>query len=256
MFKKLQEAIEVFTPAMVPTALSAFGFTQEEYTKVRDLVIVARKTPPRIALIGETGVGKTTTINALFNQNEPVSHSRACTQHEKELTVEHGTLRVVDMPGLGEDIERDREHVALYMSELPTCDVILWVLKADNRAIASVQRNLGDLIDSKALDPRRLVIALNQVDMLQPGDWHPTYNIPSPEQEKTLAERIDDIQSRLGKVVKVDELKLVPYSALRNYRLADLLSAMKDAADRRVQWVLGDLASYRSFDEGISVGED
>ena len=34
--------------------------------------------PPSIAIVGEAGVGKSSTINALFNAGVPISHTRAC----------------------------------------------------------------------------------------------------------------------------------------------------------------------------------
>lgn len=86
MFKKLHDAIDQFTPAVIPAALDALGLTQDEYDALRGKLLAARDTPPRIALIGETGVGKSTTVNALFNKSVPVSHSRACTTHETDTT--------------------------------------------------------------------------------------------------------------------------------------------------------------------------
>jgi predicted GTPase len=67
--------------------------------------------PPRIAVIGETGVGKSTTLNVLFNAGLEVSHTTACTQLEieKEVEVRGGLLRIVDLPGLG---RRDRKPLA------------------------------------------------------------------------------------------------------------------------------------------------
>ena len=41
----------------------------------------------RIAVIGQTGVGKTSTVNALFNTNLPVSHFGSCTQEPEPITV-------------------------------------------------------------------------------------------------------------------------------------------------------------------------
>jgi predicted GTPase len=248
MFKKLHDAIDQFTPAVLPTALAATGLTQAEYDALRAKLLAARETPPRIALIGETGVGKSSTINALFNKNVPVSHSRACTTHETELTVKRGKLKVVDMPGLGEDVDRDREHMELYQRTLPGCDVVLWILKADNRAFTGIQRSLAELIASSALDPRRLVVGVNQVDALQPDGWNTRFNIPSREQEATLTERLADVSARLAKVQGLGGVRIIPYSALKNYRLPDLLTAITDAAEMRVRWVLGELADLQRFD--------
>ena len=41
--------------------------------------------PPKIALIGFTGVGKSSTINALFNAGREISDVKACTKEEAEI---------------------------------------------------------------------------------------------------------------------------------------------------------------------------
>ena len=42
-------------------------------------------------------------------------------------------LDIIDLPGLGDDIRKDKEFEAFYRQILPQCDIILYVLKADNR---------------------------------------------------------------------------------------------------------------------------
>ena len=64
--------------------------------------------PPKVAIIGKTGVGKSTTINALFNLDEKVSHTTHGTTKASRKVVElpkGGKLAVIDMPGMGEDIK-------------------------------------------------------------------------------------------------------------------------------------------------------
>src|SRR4051812_42440785 len=82
----------------------------QSLTKELDAYI-ASEPPPRIAVVGECGVGKSTTINALFNAGLEVSHTRACTMKDIEMTIdlsenpqERRQLIVYDMPGLGESI--------------------------------------------------------------------------------------------------------------------------------------------------------
>ena len=70
---------------------------------------------PTIAIIGFTGVGKSSTLNALFNAGQKTDDVRACTQEAKSFagnlepyTGSKGIVNIYDMPGLGESITNHR----------------------------------------------------------------------------------------------------------------------------------------------------
>ncbi len=46
-------------------------------------------------------------------------------------------LKLVDVPGVGESRDRDEEYSKLYASLLPELDLVLWLIKSDDRALAS-----------------------------------------------------------------------------------------------------------------------
>lgn len=58
---------------------------EELMTKVKTRV--NQEPPPHIAIIGETGVGKSSTLNALFNAGRGISHTEAFTQEEAAIEV-------------------------------------------------------------------------------------------------------------------------------------------------------------------------
>ena len=75
---------------------------------------IRNERPPQIAIIGFTGVGKSSTLNALFNAGRPTSDVQACTQQASSVfgniepyTGSRGIVEIYDMPGLGEDIDKD-----------------------------------------------------------------------------------------------------------------------------------------------------
>jgi uncharacterized protein len=106
---------------------------------------IANEPPPRVALIGETGVGKSSTLNSLFNAGMEISHTEACTQEAMEIRVPLGSmlarnlkidtveatlgdLVVYDMPELGEGLSARDQHLSTYDGILRRVDTALWIL--------------------------------------------------------------------------------------------------------------------------------
>lgn len=227
----------------------------EDRSKFNDRVRQELSVPPKIAVIGKTGVGKSSTINALFGSTLAVSHTKSCTQLEEVVKVKRGakSLIVFDMPGLLEDIDADEVHKETYAKVIPQCDVAVWVLDAADRAIAEDQKMLRDVVGPAKPDLlARLVIGLNKVDEIQPGEWIGPANIPSRTQKESIERRIADITQKLLKVcpdLKAD--RIVPYSALRRYRLTKLRNAMEVACPPHRMWVLKSRESVADYRELI-----
>jgi len=95
--------------------------------------------PPKVAVIGKSGVGKTTTINNLFNAKLKTSPTTVGTNQAqiKEFTLATGgTLTVIDLPGYGRSEAEDREYDKIYRQIIPSCDLVFLVIQADTRDIA------------------------------------------------------------------------------------------------------------------------
>ncbi|MFZ1025814.1 MAG: GTPase [Limnoraphis robusta] len=97
------------------------------------------KLPPKVAVIGKSGVGKTTTINNLFNAQFKTSPTTVGTTKAqiKEFTLSTGgALTVVDLPGYGRSEAEDQEYDKIYQDLIPSCDLVLLILQADTRDFA------------------------------------------------------------------------------------------------------------------------
>jgi hypothetical protein len=212
-------------------------------------------TPPSIGLIGVSGVGKSSTINAMFKTSLAISHTVACTKEFKttEMTLKMTSgdmsgnkinLQVIDAPGLGEDIFLDPTYIGMYHKHLPKCDVILWVLSARNRAMALDQKYLDEFKEFH----KKIVFGVNQIDLVHPMNWNHKINLPSVEMENNLKEISDDRAKKLSSVTKTD-VKVVPYSATYGFNLEKLFKVLIQTISEDRRWIFGGLKnfSYQDF---------
>ena len=210
--------------------------------------------PPTIGVIGVSGVGKSFTLNTLFNTGLETSDTIACTKDflAVELTMTSGAgrtagldvpLRVVDAPGLGEDIHRDAQYLRAYERHLDECDVVLWISAARNRAVSLDQTYLRALSEFQ----NKMVFAVNQVDLVEPMDWNEQINLPSEEQMAKIDEIIEDRRDRLQSILEV-EVHVEPYSAKKRFRLQSLFTALLSAMPEDRAWVYADLKNFEYDD--------
>ncbi|EMH9440224.1 50S ribosome-binding GTPase [Proteus mirabilis] len=145
---------------------------------------------PTIGLMGKTGAGKSSLINALFQSTlSPVSDVSGCTRHAQRfsMSMNNHTLTFIDLPGVGESLERDREYHQLYRNLLPELDLIIWVLKADDRAWSSDEQCYRFLTEQCGYQSERFLFVLNQADKIEPcRQWDEQQHQPSPEQATNL----------------------------------------------------------------------
>lgn len=216
---------------------------------------IDQEPPPKFAILGQTGVGKSSTINALFKSGLDVSHTEACTKKITGVEVKvsdvegvNGSLVVYDMPGLGESLDTEDRYVHLYSKILKDVDVAIWIVDAQNRAMSEIQRNLRDNLS--IVNPRlikNMVIALNKIDLVYPGDWHPLANMPSEEQENNIEGRIRDVRSKIRAVVPQWSGSIIGYSADKRYNLPQFFALMLDSVTTKRQWVVASRKAIADF---------
>lgn len=98
--------------------------------------------PLKVGILGQAGVGKTTTVNNLFNANFKVSRTVVGTDKAqyKDFELEDGsTITIVDLPGYGRSIAEDKEYQNIYIQELKQCDIILLIVQANEKGLADDQ---------------------------------------------------------------------------------------------------------------------
>ncbi|EFC5452240.1 MULTISPECIES: GTPase family protein [Enterobacteriaceae] len=143
---------------------------------------------PVIGIMGKTGAGKSSLCNALFTGAvSPVSDVAACTREPLRFRLQVGErfMTIVDLPGVGESGVRDTEYAALYREQLPRLDLVLWLIKADDRALA-VDEHFYRKVIGEAYR-HKVLFVISQSDKAEPTSGG---NILSTEQKQNISRKI------------------------------------------------------------------
>ncbi|KUQ80475.1 GTPase [Klebsiella sp. CN_Kp098] len=181
---------------------------------------------PVIGIMGKTGVGKSSLCNALFRSEVcAINAVEACTRQPQRVRLRFGShyLTLVDLPGVGESVTRDGEYRELYRELMPRLDMVLWVLKADDRAYAVEEQFYQDVFAQYCGTLPPVLWVLNQVDKTEPAEL---WNWSSAQPSALQAERIAQKQQAVARQLGIAEQDILPVSVRGRFHLSRLVEAM------------------------------
>lgn len=212
--------------------------------------------PFRVAVIGQSGVGKSTTLNAVFGLENYTSDIAEGTTNivEKIFPMRNGfNLSIFDMPGLNNDIDKDIEYEKLYQQILPGCDVIVYIINAHSKDFGEDCRILKEVvlpICNTNQVRENLILAINKIDTIgesyDPNDpelrWNVFENMPTEKLKLAIKQKLADINDKLieenlvGEETTLSANQVVYYSAIYNYNLKPFVLAITKAGKRGWIW--------------------
>ncbi len=174
----------------------------------------ARNKKVNIILVGATGSGKSSTVNALFD----MSVAKVGLGVDPETSVidkyDLDNLTIWDTPGLGDGLT-DEEYGEMIVEKLsefdengdPLIDLVLVVVDASSKDLGTTYSLINDVvIPSLGEDaPGRILIGINQADMAMKGKhWDEEKNEPDEVLYEFLRKKAISIKNRIESVTGVE----------------------------------------------------
>jgi len=216
----IPELLEIFRRKNIPISRDR---TERIARKIEEI----QNYQPRVAIFGKTGSGKSSLCNSIFGKDvAAVSDTDACTRTPQEYLLRlSGTKSIVliDVPGVGESRAKNREYSELYASLLPHIDLLLWIVKSDDRALSIDEHVWNTSVRAFIATGCPVFIIINQVDKLNPvREWDSNNNSPGAGQQKLISEKT----TSLSNAFNLDVKQIVPVSALEGYNISGLVEAI------------------------------
>lgn len=168
-----------------------------------------------ILIIGATGVGKSSTIAALFTGGKNLKIGTGSNPQTQDISKFEISDNIIfwDSPGLGEGQEKDRKHTEKIIKMLQEkddngcalIDLVLVIVDATNKDLNTTYKLVNEVVIPNMPDKDRILIALNKCDcVIDRVDFVENGRNLTDEQIKFLESKVQDIKNRVKMDTGVD----------------------------------------------------
>ena len=205
-------------------AIKASEESETEKQRILNLLEENKKKQVNIMLVGATGSGKSSTINAMFDMEVATVGVGVDPETDEIQKYELDNLVIWDTPGLGDGVEQDIRHknaIVKKMNELdadgnPVIDMVIVILDAASKDLGTSYDFINHLLVpclGSEQAKTRILIALNQCDMAMKGrHWDEERNVPDEVLKITLEEKVASVKRRIKEATGL-ELEPMYYCA-------------------------------------------
>lgn len=201
-----------------------------------------------IMFVGGTGVGKSTTINAIFNMEMAKVGDRVDPETASIAQYEMDNLVLWDTPGLGDSPEKDQRYATEIAHALqakdangkPLIDAVVVVVDGSSRDMSTTYEMIEHVVLPYSGDITRLIIAINQCDVALKGRyWDEDAKQPQQPLIDFLEQKVESVKKRIQESVGIST-NPVYYSALYHYNISKLLLAVLTSVPAQKRFLIAD----------------
>ena len=219
--------------------------TDEQKRALQLEVLKLKEQKVNLLITGGTGVGKSSTINALFDTKRANVGVGVDPETMSIDRYEIGPLTIWDTPGLGDGSEKDKEHCRKIIEKLNEreedgnllIDLVMVILDGSSKDMGTAFNLINKVIIPNLGEEKegRVLIAVNKSDMAMSGrHWNFENNCPDETLKKALEAKAASVHERIKEATDVD-VTVVCYTA--GYTDPDTM-------EREKPWNLAELLEY------------